>query len=79
MLWFGEYIMNRTLFNNLARIHHGNPVTHLQNDPKIMGHQKDRCSFLFTYVPQKVQNLCLNRHIQGRCRLIRDDQIRIAG
>ena len=41
MLWMIENILCSTIFNNLARIHDGNPLTHAGNHTKVMGNHND--------------------------------------
>ena len=44
------------------------------HDTQVVGNEDIGQPQLFLKVLQQVQNLCLNRNIQGRDRLVADDQ-----
>src|SRR5262249_4188670 len=67
--------VHRPLFDNCAGIHDVKPVAQVGDDPKIMGDEQDRRSLLVTNFTKEVKNLCLYRHIERCCGLIRNEQL----
>ncbi len=72
-------IFRRTGFNDLATAHNGDAVSEMANNSKIMcdqdhGHAKTLLQRL-----QKIEDLCLDRHVECRSRLIRNQNIRFVG
>src|SRR5262249_53363518 len=77
MLRHGKDIGQRRTFNDLAGIHHRYLVAHLGNHAEIVGDEYDCRSCRPTQIAQEVENLSLNRHIERRSWLIRDQQCRL--
>ena len=62
--------------HDLPQVHDGHAVTHVLDDTEVVGdEQVGQLEFLLE-APQQVQDLGLDRDIQGRDRLIRDDEPR---
>ncbi|MPN33311.1 hypothetical protein SDC9_180796 [bioreactor metagenome] len=74
-----EHILQRPLLHNAARIHNGHLVAHLRHNAQIMrNHDHGGIIFLFEAV-HKLQHLGLNGYIQGRCGLIGNEKLGVAG
>ena len=69
----------RSGLHNLAGIHHRNPVRHLGDDPKIVRNEQQGHPALALKLTQHVEHLGLNRHVERRRRLIRDEKRGVAG
>jgi hypothetical protein len=74
-----EEILTIGHLHHLSHIHHGNAITDMFDDSKVMGDEKISETQLISQVHQEVQDLCLDRNIQSRDRFIRNDEIRIEG
>ena len=74
-----EDILCCTLFHNTARIHDHDVIRHLRDHAQVMGDQHDRRIDAVLQVPEQIQDLRLDRHIQCSRRLIGYDDLRIAG
>jgi len=67
------------LLDDPARVHHGNAIGQLVHDAEIVGDEQDRHAELLLQVAQQLEDLCLDRDIQGRGGLIGDQQTRPGG
>jgi len=65
---------HRGLLDYLARIHDGDPISGLCDHTQVMGDQDHGRIHLAAQVPDQIQNLRLNGHIQSRGWLIGDQQ-----
>ena len=63
-------IPKRTVFHNLPGIDHGYVVTGFRNDTQIMRNENHSSIELRSQIPDHIEHLCLNGHIQGGSRLI---------
>jgi hypothetical protein len=70
-----EKILSQSHFHNLSHIHHSNSITDVFDDSEIMGDEEIGKTQLISKIHQEIQDLGLDRNIQGRNRFIRDDQI----
>ncbi len=64
--------------NQAASIHDAYIIRDTRDDAKVMGDQDHRHIHLLGQIDQQAKDLGLNRHVQRRCRFIRDDQFRFA-
>ena len=78
MARFAEERRGRAAFDDLAGIHDHDPVAHLGHDAEIVGDQQHRHAELLLQPAQEFENLRLDRHIECRRRLVRDQQLRPA-
>ena len=46
--------------NDLAEVHHGNPVAHVPHDAEVMGDEDQRQPKFALKILQQVDDLCLN-------------------
>src|SRR5215475_3455766 len=63
------------LLNYAPGIHDGHLVAQLRHDAQVMGDEQDRCAVRVPKPQQQLQDLCFERHVQRRSRLIGDDQL----
>ena len=74
-----ENLAAHSFLHHLSRIHDNDLVADLGDHAKVMGDEDNGHSqFIFQFF-QKFYNLCLDRHIQGRGRLVRNQKLRITG
>src|SRR4051812_36504777 len=64
-------------FHDLAQVHHGHAVAHVAHDGEIVGDEDDRQPELALKVTQQVQDLRLDRDVEGRDGFVGDDQLGI--
>ena len=67
------------LLDDLARVHHRDPVAHLGDDAEVVGDEDDGRARLALEAPHQVQDLRLDGHVEGGRRLVCDQQLRLAG
>ena len=72
-------LCGRTGLDDATSLHDGNPVRHVAYDAKVVGNEQIRHAGFGLQIAQQIQNLRLYGHIQRRCRLIADQDIRIDG
>ena len=75
----GEHVVNRPRFHDLAKVHDDDAVADVCDDPQVMRDHHERHAMLALEALEQVENLRLYGHVDGRGRLIRDQQPRIAG
>ena len=63
-------------FHQPAVLHHIQAVAQLPDHAQVMGDQQQG-GLLLLHAHQQLEDLRLHRHIQGRGRLVRDDQFRL--
>ena len=66
-----EQLLNRRLLNLVSGIHHHHPLRGLGNDSKIMRDHDDRGAELLLQLEHQAEDLCLDRHIEGRGWFVR--------
>ena len=74
-----EHLGRGTGLDDLARLHHRDPLGDLAHDPQIVGDEQHRQALGALQIRQQRQDLGLNGHVQRRCRLVRNDDRRIVG
>ena len=67
------------LLDDLAGVHDRHPVAHLGDDAQVVGDQHDGRAGLVAQVAHEVEDLRLDRHVEGRRRLVGDQQLGLAG
>ncbi len=68
-----NHLIDRAAFDDAAGVHHGDAVAKLGGQPQIMGNQDDAGVMFLVDAPHQVNDLGLNGHVEGRCRLIRQE------
>ena len=71
-------LFHRALLHDLAAVYYQNLLADSADDIQVVGYKQDGHALFPVDLPQKLQNLLLHHHIQSRCRLIGDNQLRIA-
>ncbi|MNI33956.1 hypothetical protein D3C73_879270 [compost metagenome] len=66
------------LLDNLPGVHDHDPVAHFSHDAQIMGNHQNGHPFGLLQLAHQIENLCLDRYVQGRRRLIGNQQLRVA-
>ena len=74
-----EYLINLSQFNDLSRIKHGNSVSNVCNDAKVVRDEYDCILEFLLKVFQELQYLRLDCNVQSRCRLVADKNLRLTG
>src|SRR3990172_1012610 len=62
-------------FDNLAKVHHCDPIRNVFDNAEIVGDKEVRQLKLFLQVLEQVENLRLDRDIKGRDRFIRNNEL----
>jgi hypothetical protein len=65
--------------DHFARIHHGDPVGDLRHHAEIMGDEQDRHAIGLLELIELHQHLRLDRHVERRRRLVRQQDLGAAG
>ena len=60
--------------HHLPGVHHDDPVAELRRDGKVVGDEDDGRLQLRADGPKEIEDLRLHAHVQGRRRLVRDQQ-----
>lgn len=68
----------RSLFHDLAGVHHGHRVSDLGNEGKVVRDEHEGETELFLQFFQQVNDLFLHCDVERRRRLVRDDERRVA-
>ena len=65
--------------HDLPAVHNKDPVAETGHHAQIVGDHDHRGIHLFLHIPDQIQHLGLDRHIQGCGGLVGDDELRIVG
>ena len=79
MLRGGENPPARRGLDDLAEVHDGDAVGHVLDNGEVVADEEQREAKLLLQVLQQVHDLRLDGNIEGRDRLIADDEIRFGG
>src|SRR4051812_9204976 len=71
-----EYIADCTALDDDAVLHHADEVTYLRGDTQIVCDKDDRKTKPFTQFREQLQHLGLNRNVECRDWLVRDEYVR---
>jgi hypothetical protein len=72
----GKNPVGRTAFDNLAAIHHQNPIAQMAHDGEIVRDEQHRKSALAPQPHQQIDELRLPRHVEPRHDFVRDQNPR---
>ena len=79
MLRIGEQLIDWRALDDLAGIHHGDLVADLGDHAEIVRDQNDCGSARGFQLAHQIEDLRLQRDVERGGRLVRDQQLRIAG
>src|SRR2546427_4287724 len=79
MLGVVEELAHRPLLDDLAGVHHRDPVAHLRDDTQVVRHEDQGNARLPLDVLEEIEVLRLDRDVEVRGRLVGDDEPRPAG
>ena len=65
--------------DHLAQVHHRDPVADVLDDAHVVGDEQVGQAELPLQLLQEVQDLRLDRDVEGRDRLVADDEVRLEG
>ena len=74
----GVEVGGRGVLDDLAGVHHGDAVAHAGDDAEVVGDQQHGDVEALLQVGEEVEDLRLDRHVEGRRRLVGDEQLRFA-
>ena len=66
------------VLDDLAGVHHGDSVAHPGDDAEVVGDQQHGDVEALLKVGEQVEDLRLDRHVEGGRRLVGDEQLRLA-
>ena len=73
-----EDILSGSPFADTAAVHNNDLITHICNDAKVMSYHDDGHTQFFLKTLHQLQDLRLNGYVKRCCRLICDQDIRLA-
>ena len=65
---------DRRLFDDAAGVHDGDAIGHLRDDSEVMGDEQESKAHPTLQVAEQVEDLCLDRDVERRRRLVSDHQ-----
>ena len=65
--------------HHVAAIHHHGPIGDLRHHAHVVGDEEHRHVLLFLQLLDQVKDLALDRHVEGRRRLVGDQELRLGG
>jgi hypothetical protein len=74
MLRLGVDRRGRRPLGDLPGVHHHDSIGHRGDDREVVGDQHDRSPALVAELQQQGEDLRLDRDVEGRGRLVGDDQ-----
>src|SRR3984893_14231027 len=79
MAWAGVELIHGGYLDDFAQIHDRNPVAHVPDNREVMRNENVGQPELLLKVGQQVENLRLDRNVEGGDGLVGDDQLRSKG
>ena len=73
----GVEVVGRADLADLAEVHHRHPVADVLHHGEVVGDEDQREAVARLHVLEQVEDLGLHRHVEGRDRLVADDQLRV--
>ena len=77
VLGIGKELFGRALFDDLAMMHDEGTLSDEADDGEIVGDEEKAGLELFFQIEKEVENLSLDRDIEGRDGLIADEELGI--
>ena len=74
-----EHLDGVALLDDLAGVHHADPIAHGADDAEVVGDQQDRRVRLGAQPAHEVEDLGLDRCVEAGRRLVEHEQLRVAG
>ncbi len=74
-----EDLMGVAALDDLAAMHHADPLGHFAHDAEIVGDEQHGHVELGLEIEEKLQDLRLDGHVERRGRLVGDEQVRLVG
>ena len=74
-----EQFLGGGLLDDLAGVHDGDVVCHLGDERQVVGHEDHGEAELLAQLVKQSDDLFLNGDVQGGGRLVRNDELRVAG
>jgi hypothetical protein len=75
----GEELLRRALLDDPAGVHDEDAPAHAGDDAEVVGDDDDRGVVLVREALHEFEDLRLDRHVEGRRRLVGQQQLRVAG
>ena len=69
-----EHRPDRPLLDQLAPVHHADPVTDLRHGPQIVADKQDRGPMPLAQPPHQIEDRRLDRHVEPGRRLVHDQE-----
>ena len=63
----------------MPKVDHGNLIRQVTHHSQVVGDKQEAAAMLFLKFIEQVEDRRLDRYIQGRERLIADQQVRVGG
>ena len=79
MLRVVEDVTHRAAFENLAVVHHGHIIGDFGHHAEVVGDEDHAHARLGLQLAQQLEDLELHGHVEGRGRLVGDEQLGMAG
>ena len=72
-----ENILRGSVLHKVSQIHNANRIGNMLHHTQIVGNKQVSQLILLLQIFQKIDDLCLNGHIQSRHGLVADHELRI--
>src|SRR5215210_313592 len=79
MFGFVKDVAHRTCLDEFSRVHYCDPMRDVGHDSQVMANQDNRDPHPLLQIPEKLEDLCLNRDVESRGWLVGDKDLRVAG
>ena len=79
MLGLGGDLFGRSLFHQFTMFEDGNLIADMFNHGEVMGDEEVGEIELFLKIHQKIDDLGLDRNVEGTDRFVTDDELRFHG
>src|SRR5688572_18950068 len=72
-------LFDSALLDELPEVHHADPIAEVLDDREVVADEQVREVEVAAEIEEQIQNLALDRHVEGRHRLVADDEVRAEG
>ena len=79
MLRLGEDVLGGAFLDDLAGLHDVDALGHLAHDAEVVGDEQHGHAHLALQLLQELEDLRLDGDVEGRRRLVGDQQVRLVG